>query len=356
MSDPYTSSPPSHGPRIGWVDTAKGLGIILVVLGHVLRGLVASNILTLTPTAAFIDAWIYAFHMPLFFFLSGLFLARSAAKPAADFIWDKIGSVAYPYLVWSTITLLLKSPLGQLVNQPRTLLQIPDVLITPIEQYWFLYVLFLLSIGLGLLLKLGMNPWVIVPTALVFYPSVWPFPWSGWLPFELARSNAIYVALGVMVGAHQFPFRLSSSDPKMLAATALAGFLLVTLLVAFLESPYPYSLNLILAVSGTAAVIAIAILADRLAIGSAVSLLGQYSLEIYVAHSIASASVRIVLQHYLQVSGHAPYVLFCTVAGLYAPILLAVGLRRIGIKCAFALPKRSEPNNQPAKTKSGVAS
>lgn len=44
--------------RIAWVDIAKGLGIFLVVLGHTYRKNPVQN-------------WIYSFHMPLFFILSG---------------------------------------------------------------------------------------------------------------------------------------------------------------------------------------------------------------------------------------------------------------------------------------------
>lgn len=40
--------------RIGWVDTAKGIGLLLVIIGHLPIPLV--------------PVWIYTFHMPLFFF------------------------------------------------------------------------------------------------------------------------------------------------------------------------------------------------------------------------------------------------------------------------------------------------
>ena len=46
------------GKRIEWIDTAKGIGLILVILGHL--------------HIPFMTTWIYLFHMPLFFFLSGL--------------------------------------------------------------------------------------------------------------------------------------------------------------------------------------------------------------------------------------------------------------------------------------------
>src|SRR5882724_1268723 len=107
--------------RVSWVDTAKGFGIILVVFGHVLRGLLNSDLMEWTPTARYVDTWIYAFHMPLFFFISGLFLSQSAAKSTSGFVWDKVRTIAYPYFLWSLITLFIKAPLGEIVNHPREL-------------------------------------------------------------------------------------------------------------------------------------------------------------------------------------------------------------------------------------------
>ena len=46
--------------RIGWIDIAKGYGILLVILGHLNVGLLGK--------------WIYTFHMPLFFFCRDMYL------------------------------------------------------------------------------------------------------------------------------------------------------------------------------------------------------------------------------------------------------------------------------------------
>ena len=47
--------------RIEWIDFAKGLTILLVVVGHTIsNGLIRGSI--------------FSFHMPLFFFLSGITL------------------------------------------------------------------------------------------------------------------------------------------------------------------------------------------------------------------------------------------------------------------------------------------
>jgi polysaccharide biosynthesis protein PslL len=70
------------------VDVAKGIGIILVVLGHNWIVLHEKNDLFRV---------IFSFHVPLFFFISGLFLKdREGIK---DFLISKSDSLLKPYFV-----------------------------------------------------------------------------------------------------------------------------------------------------------------------------------------------------------------------------------------------------------------
>ena len=72
------------GFRLDWVDVARGLGILAVVLGHVwTRGSLR-------------DA-MYSFHMPLFFLLSGM-LSRS--HPPGDFTRRQVIGQMRPYAVF----------------------------------------------------------------------------------------------------------------------------------------------------------------------------------------------------------------------------------------------------------------
>ena len=60
--------------------------------------------LPLNPTLyTRVDEWIYSFHMPLFLVLAGLFMARAAAKPAGNFFADKLGTIVYPYALWTLL-------------------------------------------------------------------------------------------------------------------------------------------------------------------------------------------------------------------------------------------------------------
>lgn len=71
--------------RLAWVDTAKGVGIILMIIGH------------LVPSGTFLHRWIYSFHMPLFFILSGFV-----------FNWERYRNVSYrPFLRKKSKQLLL---------------------------------------------------------------------------------------------------------------------------------------------------------------------------------------------------------------------------------------------------------
>lgn len=82
--------------RIEWIDVAKGIGMILVILGHTVR------LDVITP--------VYAFHMPLFFFLSGLVLNPDSMGDFSFFIKKKAKQLLRPWLVFlllSTVVCLL---------------------------------------------------------------------------------------------------------------------------------------------------------------------------------------------------------------------------------------------------------
>ena len=99
--------------RLDWIDIAKGIGIILVVLGHTLVPQVRE-----TDFAGFLWIFIYNFHMPLFFFLSGYLFEKGLPHYTnkGKFILGKLQYLMLPYLIFSTFAYLfigfsLKIPL-----------------------------------------------------------------------------------------------------------------------------------------------------------------------------------------------------------------------------------------------------
>jgi fucose 4-O-acetylase-like acetyltransferase len=78
--------------RVGYVDMAKGIGIILVVMGH-------NDFSLVSP---FAHKLIYSFHMPMFFFMSGMFFKPDV--PFWDFLRNRFHRILKPFL---TILLLI---------------------------------------------------------------------------------------------------------------------------------------------------------------------------------------------------------------------------------------------------------
>lgn len=74
--------------RIRWIDTAKGIGIILVMLGH--------NYLDWKFVF-----WFYSFHMALFFFLSGYTFQKTENFKA--FIRKKFKGLVVPYVFFALV-------------------------------------------------------------------------------------------------------------------------------------------------------------------------------------------------------------------------------------------------------------
>lgn len=85
----------SNNERIFWVDNAKGIAILFVVLGHV----------SYLPDT--IHKIIYSFHMPLFFILSGIFLDNGIIKtPFKTFLFKKLRTLMVPFFVFGIINVL----------------------------------------------------------------------------------------------------------------------------------------------------------------------------------------------------------------------------------------------------------
>ena len=115
-----------HIQRIEFLDIAKGIGIILVVFGHTFN------------SAGMVSNYILAFHMPLFFFLSG-FLYNEEKYKITDFIIKRAKQLLIPCLSFTLISV----GIDLLFYHGRSLLILKNYLPGAL---WFLLVLFITEI------------------------------------------------------------------------------------------------------------------------------------------------------------------------------------------------------------------
>lgn len=78
--------------RYKWIDIVKGIGIFLVVLGH------------MPSMPNFLHLWIFSFHMPLFFFLSGFLFTPRSLK---EHLKRKTKSLIFPYIIYSVLFIMI---------------------------------------------------------------------------------------------------------------------------------------------------------------------------------------------------------------------------------------------------------
>lgn len=120
--------------RIGELDFFKGIAIILVVVGHVIQrnweGALDNH-----P----VYTWIYSFHMPLFFFISGYLINHTfGKKDIGSCLKKKVLALLLPYFVWCYL-------IAPFVNR-ESLPSIFYILTDTDSRYWFVYLLFYYSV------------------------------------------------------------------------------------------------------------------------------------------------------------------------------------------------------------------
>lgn len=331
--------------RILWIDYSKGIGIFLVVLGHLNRSFINANIMFNSPMIDFIDRWIYAFHMPLFFFLSGLFFYETIQKQSLNiFIIRKIKTIAYPYIIWSIFQGILQIKLKGVTNNQITWGNIFAIWYQPIMQFWFLYSLFGLLIIYAIIFKIIKDKAItyFLLISIIFYVANWlNLPKFSWSVLNSIWQYSLYFSLGVAIGKNnQIWQSLKNLSNFKLCILSLFGFFILTLGVYLQWTNL--SKSPLFAIIGVASVIALSIFIEKLSqnftLITQTNIWGLFSLEIFLIHTISSASIRIILQKLMFIDNVLIHYIWGMLGGIYLPILFTLIIRHFQIKYVFEYP------------------
>lgn len=132
--------------RLLWLDTIKGVAIILVVLGHVIDGYLSAGVFPDYNEVQYtLYNVCYSFHMPLFFILSGVSFFVAYSKRQGAYKYDRVKrqvlNIVLLYVLWSVILWCCKTVFASDVNNPITIYNLIGIPIVSISPYWYLYVL-----------------------------------------------------------------------------------------------------------------------------------------------------------------------------------------------------------------------
>ncbi len=324
-----------------WVDYAKGIGIILVVYGHVARGVFFAGLNFDRGVFESVDSVIYSFHMPLFFFLSGLFLLASMAKrDSISLLRGKVDTILYPYVVWSLLQAIVQVVLSHYTNEHTEMSNVFSFAWLPTAQFWFLYVLFFVFA-----LALVVYRWSdYVWCAYIFIGSVFLYFFGGQLQggylIGMLSHCFVYFAFGVLAS---FLFH------KFDGVTTTGWLILIFTLFIVSQWLFHVEMSLRFGISVRAGMLLLGLIGISFVVFLSkwlmqfdlrwLAYLGRNSMTIYLVHILAGSGCRIILQKALGINDVGIHLLVGTLGGLLLPLLFNIGCARFGLEALFNPPK-----------------
>lgn len=294
------------------IDICRGIGILLVVLGHALKQTGETN-----TAFEVLNSVIYSFHMPLFFFLSGfvavklLNLKGSAEKIA--YIRGRAFRLLIPYFFVGLCYMPLKFVLSRYAVKAYDFSAAWQILLgeNPNTALWFLYVLFWISCICALLLTRKNLRFFLAASFLLSLAAYWAD-----LPGRLLQHGFFFV-LGIYVRCH-YPEWKSRFEQKAVFVLGAAVFAASNALLFAMDVP---AVTLVTAVSGSLCCMYLSCLLERHPgkVGRGFLTLGNWSMDIYILSEPFNTVVKLIFWNILKLN-YVVCTLCCFLAATFLPI------------------------------------
>ncbi len=303
-------------PRIDWVDYAKGICIVMVVMMHSVLGveLAAGQ----TGFMHVLVAFAKPFRMPDFFLISGLFLPLVIDRDWRTYLDRKVIHFVYFYLLWVTIQFGFKAPAfaadGGWGHAGFLYL---ESFIEPFGTLWFIYLLPLFFVVIKL--TRGLPPPLIWGAAALLEAV---HIVTGWTVVDEFCARFVYVYSGYLFADLVFAL---ADRVRARPGLALAGLALWAVvnggLVAFGYGEWPL-VSLALGLAGACAIITMGTLLARMRWMNFLRFCGAHSIVIYLAFFLPMATTRTLLLKTDIIHDIGATSLIVTVAGVVGALLI----------------------------------
>ncbi|NCC54409.1 MAG: DUF1624 domain-containing protein [Erysipelotrichia bacterium] len=283
--------------RIEYIDVAKGIGIILVVIGHSIIAQMRSN----SVIASFIYNYIYSFHMALFFVLSGYLFSYTIKKyTSKKIICEKFSQLMIPYFSVSILNYVLifwgstiiKRNIISIKELSDVGISLKDVVFQIItcqnhldKHLWFLYTMFLICL-LTILFKKNNKKKLIGLVYIAFvFMAICDFP------FELGlRTVKYFVYFGMGFSFYDI---FKNSCKKIIYFIFFVSATICSIMVYQITNNtnipimyriIKYFIETVASVSGTISIIMISKKISNQYFRTMLAKIGKQSLSIYLIH------------------------------------------------------------------------
>jgi uncharacterized membrane protein YcfT len=304
-----------HG-RIDWVDYAKGICIVMVVMMHSTLGVEA---------AAGAEGWMHyavefarPFRMPDFFLISGLFLARVIDRDWLRYLDRKVVHFLYFYVLWVMIQFAFKAP-GFMAEMGAAGV-IKEYLLAYLEPFGTLWFIYLLPVFF-VVTKLTRY---VPPIAIFFVAAVLESLRikTGWIMIDEFAARYVYFFAGYWLAKNFFAFAEAIEGRPILSLVAIPVWALVNGLVVFAGYGDLPLVSLVLGFAGASAIVAIAVLLAGVNVVDLLRHAGEHSIAVYLAFFLPMAVTRTLLLKTGIVTDIGSVALIVTAAGVVGSLVL----------------------------------
>lgn len=318
--------------RVDWVDYAKGICIVMVVMMHSVLGveLAAGQTGFMHVAVAFAKP----FRMPDFFLISGLFLSLVIDRDWRTYLDRKVVHFAYFYVVWVTIQFGFKAPAFAAETSWREVgLLYLESFIEPFGTLWFIYLLPIFFVVTKLTRKIPSLAIWLVAAALETARIT-----TGWTVIDEFCGRFVYFYSGYLLAPYVFVLSDRARKHPALALAALATWALVNAgLVASGASEWRI-VSLVLGFAGAGAIITTGTLLARAQWLNFLRFCGEHSIVIYLAFFLPMATTRTLLLRTGIIPDIGTVSLIVTIAGVLGALAIWQVALRANARFLFERP------------------
>jgi uncharacterized membrane protein YcfT len=275
--------------RVDWVDYAKGICIVMVVMMHSVLGVEAAA--GQTGFMHWLVMFAKPFRMPDFFLISGLFLSVVIDRDWRTYLDRKVVHFAYFYVLWVTIQFGFKAPsFAAESSWTHVGYLYLESFIEPFGTLWFIYLLPIFFV----VTKLTRHapPLVIFAVAALLEMT---HVATGWTVIDEFCSRFVYFYMGYWLASYVFALSDRARARPSLALAGLALWAIINgglVMTGFSEWPL---ISLALGLAGAGAIIVMGTLLARMQWLNFLRYCGEHSIVIYLAFFLPMAATRTLL-------------------------------------------------------------
>ena len=336
--------------RIDWVDYAKGICIVMVVMMHSVLGVEAA-----AGQNGFMHAVVMfakPFRMPDFFLISGLFLAVVIDRDWRTYLDRKVVHFAYLYVLWVTIQFAFKATgIAAETGWQHVGYLYLESFVEPFGTLWFIYLLPIFFVVTKLSRSMPPAAVWLIAAALEMAAIA-----TGWTVIDEFCARFVYFYSGYLFASYVFALSNGARAKPVLALIGLALWALVNgALVSTGNSDWPL-VSLALGFAGAGAIIVAGTLLARMQWLNFLRYCGEHSIVIYLAFFLPMAATRTLLLRTGLAGDVGMVSLIVTVAGIVGAVAiwrLALALRADFLfqrpEAFWIAPKKAGPSLQAAE-------